>query len=324
MKVPSAKELYSEENLIYGASRVSKNPKAGYYKPKAPKAESVIKMIAYGLGEKILRRSPTASSDSVIGGVYNSLRNGLIQTFNAGKHNEGQRAFENTIPGLKKVIQNLYSFYQLKNGVTTLDEVYTVKWNDVNGNGNAAKEYLLAVHGEKESAMSVDILRTLASRLVGNNLACREQRDNIRRVMESDKYGYKEAINAGVYQELTDKDILSPKIMDIQKVPPLYQKAELALFGEKGKKEVAATGTANGHDYTIYRYGKPSTADFWKFYAELDLLYSATGITAGAAERLLKGIGAQRIYLTEITNVLNSSLNRYGGSMNPLSFSYQY
>ncbi len=317
MKVPNEKDLYSEENLIYGNNKVSANSKSGNYRPTSVRGNSFFKMLAYGMGEKILRKSPTADKSSVIGGIYNSLRSGLIQSMNAGKHTNGQIAFQNNIPGLKKVIQNLYSFYHLKDGVTTIDEVYTLKCG-----ANGGKEYMLMIHGEKDPSVPTNGLHAVASKIVGDELALKERAGKIRKVAMSDEYVYKEAEKAGVYHELTDGDIMTKKIRDFNRISPLYHNAELSLFGAKGKKSVVATGTANGQNYTIYKYAKPSAAEYWRFYAELDLLYSATGITAGAAERMLRGIGGQRIYLTEINNVINSVINRYGGSMNPLSPTY--
>ena len=101
MGVPNAAALYSNEDTIYGENG---------YRPETARGGYVKRAIANKMGEYIVSKTPRSDSKGVLGESYNAALRGLATSFNAGKHENAKKALDNTIPGLRKIIQNGWSF----------------------------------------------------------------------------------------------------------------------------------------------------------------------------------------------------------------------
>lgn len=284
MGIPNEKALYSEEDITHG-ERV--------YRPSSSRMKNFAKMLLNHAGEKIVNATPKASGDSLLAGIYNSMRGGAITTLNASRHDHGQEAFKNGIPGLKNIFQNFYSIYHLKDGITKIDSIYTREFG--------GREYLLAIQPDNEQ-ISVTDLQNEAADTAGNE-------ENLHRRIRDEvgkrKYADMNPINAGVYKELTDGGIYDKKVLDLSALTSQYSIAELWFFGKKGNKTTVAPG--------IYKYERPSKADFFKFYGKMDLFYSAMGLTAKGAEKVLSDQAAQDIFKSEVGGSIMRTQKRYGG-----------
>lgn len=299
-------DLYSEGNPLYNGS---------VKRPGSRRLDHFIRMLGNHALEKLVKSSPRPTGDSMPEGIYNSLRNGLVQSFNAKRHTHGQKAFKNNIPGLKKIIQNFYSFYHLNDGLTTMQAVYTM---EVDGGE-------LLLHIERDGkATSIPDLELAANeyRKAGGE---RAHHNSLVSSVKQRNYGDMNTRNAGVYKELTDGDIADRKVIDPERLSGQYHEAELRFFGKKGTKTIGghtqalrnAAGQIVKPSGKIFRYGKPSKADFLKFYGEMDLLYSAVGLTAGPAEKILTAQAAQDVFTSEVGGTINRTFRRYGGSSVP-------
>jgi hypothetical protein len=276
---------------------------------------SVAKGLLNKAGKKIVKGLPAGSSTSLVGNVYNGIKEGLEETFRAGEHKNFLDAFQNNIKGLRKVIQNFYSLYMLHDGVTTIDAVYTVERDGV--------EYALAIQKDDQKLSVEDLIQT-AVQIKGKE---KDHHNSIRK--SAIKFPDKNAEAAKIYTELTDGDVHKKGLLDIDTLLPIYQNAEFVFFGLMGKRvEVAVTPDGA----KILRYEKPSAGEFLKFYGMMDVLYTAISLGASPAERIFEAtkstVAAKRIYVTEAIESARITMERYGdvrkdGRINPLSAVYR-
>ncbi len=279
---------------LYDESIMIKRPMKG------TRIGSIGKMIVNKVGEEIVKKIPDSSDVGILGGVYKSAKNGLRETLQAKKHKYGKDAFENPIPGLNKIVQNGWSLYHLKDGLTTMDSVYTVE--------RGGAEYMIYMQEDGESLSTAD-LSYMADKVKGKEAEVEMSLYN-----SLEKFKDDDSVEAGVYEELTDND--AKQTMDKNRVPSEYRQAELWLFGKKGKRTVIGTASDGSK---IIRYEKPSTADFLKYYGRMDLMYSALSMTAAPAEGILSNQAKENLYVSEAVNSIESTKRAYGGGANPLA-----
>ena len=289
----------SREELLYG----NRSREAVLYderiqtRPSSSRLKAIGKMLAGKAAESVIKKVPDAQGNSTLASIYNGMKNGLRQTAGAYKHNNGIEAFKNSIPGTKRVVQNFWSLYHLKDGVTTIDSFYTVE--------RAGNEYTLAVQKDNES-VDFNSLKNIASKINGNEI---DHHNSVIRNAITGRYDDWNAEKAQIYAELTDKDSLKKAMLEPKSFKPVYQKAELKFIGAIGKK-TAIGQTSSGE--TIYKYTKPSASNFLKFYTMMDVYYTAITTTAHAAENLLEGVALQDIFTRESTRSAKLALRSYG------------
>ncbi len=297
MKIPNEKALYSEEDIVY--------PRNKGYRPKSSRASSLGKMLLNKAGVAIIDALPNANEHTHLGQIYNSFKRGLKTNYNVTKHKHGIDAFKNNIPLLNNVVQNFWSFYHLNDGVSHVDYAYTVE--------RGGSEILLG-YGIPKGVPSLNKLRDTAQSIQG------KEDSHVKSLVENIPPD-SEATNAGVFAELMDYDLYDTKTLrDIGKFQPFYSRAELWFIGRKGKRDVIGQ-TAAGEN--IVRYTKPTKGEFWRYYLEMDWVYTVMDKAIGTAERALgPGIAGQRVYEREVGTVIGNTCKRYGvmredGYMNP-------
>lgn len=273
-----------------------------FHRPKSGRLGSLGKMALNKVGEEVLKSLPDSSGFGIMSQIYNSLKRGYQETLQAGKHKHGRIAFENNIPGLRKIVQNGWSLYHLKDGLTTINNVYTVE--------RGGEEYMIHIEADGETT-DISKLSLRADKVKGkeaqieNNLY-----DTVGRSFVDE-----DAVEAKVYFELTDGDIANKGFVDLNRLPPLYRQAELWLFGKGGGSVV---GTASDGS-KIKKYAKPAAADFLKFYGRMDIMYSALSATAVGAEKTLSQQAAQNLFTGEAEYSIEATKKLYGGGTNPLA-----
>ncbi len=287
--IPNESDLYTED----AAER-----------PRSNRMSSGFGVVLNKIGEEILKKVSRSRGDTIYGGFYDSLIHGMQASYNAAKHRDGKAVMKMPdIPLVKKVIQEPWAFAHLAYGLGSYDAIYTKESN--------GREGIIYVQEKGTNVDTAELLQMVEeARIKDVSLE-----NNVTKAL-AEGYVNNDTINAGGIYELTDGDVLQKNLLDLEKLKRTYKMAEPALYGKKGKKTHVAT-THTGEK--IYRYDKPSAMDFLKFYGEMDFLYTGVSSTAALAEKLLSGVGAQRIYDAEVTSVVKSTLKRYNGT-NPLNF----
>ncbi len=243
--------------------------------------------------EKFVRALPDAPTGNLIGETLNGFKFGLVTRFNTKKHTNGLKAFENPIPGLRKIFQNGWSMYHLSNGITTIGAAYTVS------------------KGGTEQPLSLQSPGSPPLEIGKKGL---------------DRYANGESIRANVVNELMDFELARSKVVDLNHFPPKYMQAELWFIGRKGKR--TPTGTTDNDGNPIFKYERPSKKEYLKFFARMDFMYTAIDTTIGTVERALPaGAAKQHFYEREVDSVIRSTIRHYGnmredGNENPFKSLY--
>jgi len=289
----------SREELLYG----NRSREAVLYDERIKDRQSSGRLRAMGkmllnkMGESIVSAFPDAQGDSIPASLYNGLKSGLKTSLSAEKHKYGKAAFKNDIPGTKRVVQNFWSLYHLKDGLTTIDSFYTVE--------HGGNEYVLAIQKDDEP-MQINSIIQAAEGISGNEREYAMNHENV--VNGAIDYSDWNAEQANVYAELTDEDSLKKDFVEITSLKPAYMKGELAFIGARGKRTLVGQ-TSSGDN--VYRYEKPSANEFMKYYTKMDLYYTAVTTTAKAAEKVLGGMAGQDIYKREAKRSIKMTLGNY-------------
>ncbi len=243
--------------------------------------------------EKIVRALPDAPTGNIIGETINGLKTGLTTRFNTKMHTNGLTAFENPIPGLRKIIQNGWSMYHLCHGLTNIGAAYT--YLDSSGN-----EQLWQLQAPGSLPIEVD-KKGLGA------------------------YANRTSVRASSVNELMDFELEKSRVVDITQFPPKYMRSELWFIGRKGNRTAAGV-TPSGDP--VFRYERPSKWEFLEFFGRMDLMYSAVDCTIGHVEKALPaGAAKQDFYEREVEGVIRSTLRHYGntrddGITNPFAGMY--
>jgi hypothetical protein len=287
LKIPNAKKLYSEEDIIYGKSD-------GYYRPHHP----VLSFAKSAVGEAIVKNVVPhyTGKGNILGEAWNAHWRGIEKDYNAGKHIAASQAFNNEVPILNKFVQNYWSLYHLKDGLTTIDSVYTVE--------RGGNEYFFNIRSDGQKEEKSKII-TLADQAKGQEESLHGQ---VLNDVASKKYEDIESTNAGVYKELTSGDIAARGLLDINKVSSKYQLAELIFIKNAGTKSLVGK-TSDGA--SVHRYSKPSASEFLRFYTHMDVVYTVLSAAAAPAELLLTDQALQSVYEMQTDYAINTVLGNY-------------
>lgn len=232
------------------------------------------------------------------------------ETFSIKKHQYGRLAGKINIPIIGKFFQNVWSFYYLSKGITNIETIYTVRVGEV--------EYPFLITTSHETEPPVSELKRRAGKIIGQELEYAE--GVIKTVFqEKDKYENKEAVNAGVYAELTDYDIFQPE--ELGKFANSFIAYELWVIGRDGKR-LFVSKTDEG--YEIYRYEKPPNIPLLRAYLDVDFRYTVYDMAVGTAETIVKGLAKQRLYEREVGTVIGKTIKdrkdlRPDGVANPMT-----
>jgi hypothetical protein len=246
----------------------------------------------------VLKKMKNIEKRGILGKAIDSLESyiGALkhETFSIKKHEYGKLAGRINIPIIGKFFQNLWSFYYLSRGITNIDTIYTLRVGEV--------EYPFFVTTSYESEPPTDELKRQAKKVIGRESEHAE--DLIKTILqEKDKYENKEAVNASVYAELTDFDIM--QVEDLDKFANSFMAYELWVLGRDGRRFFVTT-TDEG--YEIYRYEKPSRLPMLRAYLDVDFRYTIYDMAVGAAETLVKGLAKQRLYEREVRTVIGRTI----------------
>lgn len=298
-----ADELYGRGRgeELYGSPQERHNNNS---RPGSDRVGALGGVVVNKVAESVLRAIPNANPQTLIGQTINSVKSGFTTRANIRKHENGNVAFSNPIPGLNKFFQSGWSMAHLGSGLTNIDTAYTVERD--------GREALFS-YGTPQGEPSLGQLKADALRSQGNEAAFYNS-------LSSQIPPDGEAIRAGVIAELTDGDIR--EVADLSRFQPTYSKAELWFIGRRGKRKVVGQ-TAAGENIVAYR--RPDAIEFWKYYGRMNMAYTFLDTAIGASERALgPGVATQRVYEREVEGVIQSTAKRYGnvrddGIMNPFA-----
>ena len=266
------------------------------------------------IAEVVLRKMKGIEKKGLFGRVVDLLESYVkalkYETFSIRKHKYGKLAGRINIPIIGKFFQNLWSFYYLSKGITNIDAIYTLRIGEV--------EYPFFVTTIYEREPLTEEIKRQARKTIGHE---QEHAESLIKTIlqEKDKYENKEAVNAGVYAELTDFDIIQVENPNV--FADSFMAYELWILGRDGRRRFLTT-TDEG--YEIYRYERPPKLPMLKAYLDVDFKYTIYDMAVGTAETAVKGLAKQRLYEREVRTVIGRTIKerrdlRPDGVANPMT-----
>jgi hypothetical protein len=226
-------------------------------------------------GERILRAIPDPPAGNLVTETATNIKAGLTTKFNTQKHENALAAFDNPVPGVKKIFQNFWSMYHFHEGLTNTRYIYTTP------DGSGIERPILAEHFDGRQ------VQYSANAFMNRN-----------------------TIRSGMVSELMDWELTKSNILDVRQFEPWYAEAENWFIGRRGHRVFA--GPNPDGTGPMFRYERPSRREIRNFHLLLDFNYSVVDTFVGKAGRRLTPEARQEYHEREVDTVVRSVLRHYG------------
>jgi len=261
MKVKQGKTYYTEDH---------------FDRPHCERFGDLGGFILNAAGEKALMAIPNLPSGNIVTETVNNIKSGLVTRCNTQNHENALRAFDNPVPGVRKIFQNFWSMYHFRDGLTNTRYIYTTP------DGTGIERPILA-----------------------------EDYDGRRVQYRANAFMNRNTIRAGMVSELMDWELTKSKLLDVRQFEPMYAEAENWFIGRKGNRFVGLNPDGTG---PMFRYERPSRKDIKNFNLLLDFNYSVVDAFVGKAGRGLTPEARQEYHEREVDTVIRSVLRHYGNT----------
>lgn len=240
-------------------------------KVKPGRLGSLVRAAGDAIGQKIFEDViPYLNDTGPVSRLFNLYKTATYKVLRARKHDHAQEALENNIPIAKEFFQNFWSVGNFGRGLVKIKSLYTVK---PIGIGEENPIYLELT--DDEAVTLLPLLKNLGKTALQNESAAKSiEAQYVRGKLK--KGENEESTLAGVYSEITDKDLKKKGIVDPTAFQGILMPGDLWLTGMKGKRNVIYSSPLEGIE--IVKYDSAKAKDHFFYRGEQDFKFTLTGL----------------------------------------------
>ncbi len=237
--------------------------------------------------------------------LFNLYKTAIYKVFRARKHDHAQEALENNIPIAKEFFQNIWSVGNFGRGLVKIKSLYTVKPIGIDKENPIYLELT-----DDEAVTLLPLLKNLGKAALQNESAAKSiEAQYVRGRLK--KGENEESTLAGVYSEITDRNLKEKGIVDPTTFQAILMPGDLWLTGMKGQRNVIYSSPLEGIE--IVKYGKAKPKDHLFYRGEQDLKFTLTGLAYKFINiHDFSPIAAQSIVEDQMEHAIKSTHRRMG------------